>query len=496
MVEKASYSSERSLKELEAFQVGPLGEQQGREWSYISKGAITGIMLSRDHSAVVSYVFQGVDENGNVEYSDTFGYHYKDVHKVMLDWPEEYFTSLSGTYYLGAAAYYFSSLCFHTNRKKYGPFGYVSGTPFEFAMEGRVIVGFYGGVLIEQKWTCGTLGVYVKHSTDMLGSNSSRVQVVKPKDKVGFKQENCIKVGPWGWSRSTTEKQWSYMLKGGAITEIKIGYNGDFIKSISFKSSDKRGEVKHSRKSKTNDEKHEVILLNWSEEYMVSISGTLRTPIHDIESLCFYTNRTIYGPFGIMKGPNPFRFYMKGGIIVGFHGRVGDYFDALGVYITPFSELFSFSSQGQIENTSVKAGLFGGEGGKEWSYKPNGAITEITISHGWVIDSLSFKSVDQTGKCEDSGRFGGEGGVSSLIIIDWPREYLTSISGTHNTFIKKQHVIESLCFHTNKKKYGPFGCIQGSPFDLPLKYQAIVGFHGRASNYVDAIGVYQKGPSS
>ena len=80
-----------------------------------------------------------------------------------------------------------------------------------------------------------------------------------------------------------------------------------------------------------------------------------------------------------------------------------------------------------------------------------------------------------------------------MITINWPREYLTSISGTHYTFIKKQHVMGSLCFHTNKKKYGPFGCTQGSPFDLPLKDRVIVGFHGRASNYIDAIGVYQKG---
>lgn len=87
--------------------------------------------------------------------------------------------------------------------------------------------------------------------------------------------------------------------------------------------------------------------LNWPEEYLVSISGTLRDGVKDIESLCFYTNRTIYGPFGTMRGSAPFRFYMKGGIIVGFHGLDGgDYFDALGVYIKHI--------QGQTENIEVK----------------------------------------------------------------------------------------------------------------------------------------------
>ncbi|KAK4838582.1 hypothetical protein QYF36_014867 [Acer negundo] len=158
MVAKASYSFERSLNELEAFQVGPLGEQKGREWSYKSKGAITGIMISCDDTAVVSYVFKGVDENGNTEYSDTFGYHYKDVHKVV------------------------------------GP----------------------------------------------------------------FKEEECIKVGPWGWSRSSTEEELSYMLKGA--TEIKIGYNGDSIKCMLFTSLDGKGEVKKSLKTKTSYEKHEVYI--------------------------------------------------------------------------------------------------------------------------------------------------------------------------------------------------------------------------------------------
>ena len=49
-----------------------------------------------------------------------------------------------------------------------------------------------------------------------------------------------------------------------------------------------------------------VISLNWPEEYLISISGTLRDDIKDIESLSFYTNQTIYGPFGVMEGLQQF----------------------------------------------------------------------------------------------------------------------------------------------------------------------------------------------
>ncbi|KAL5755630.1 hypothetical protein ACOSQ2_020376 [Xanthoceras sorbifolium] len=377
MVEIASFSFERSLNELEAFQVGPYGVKRGREWSYIAKGAITGIMISCDENVVVSYVFKGVDENGNVEYSDTFGYHYEDVSKIMINWPEEYFTSLNGTYYQGQLNYYFSSLCFTTNRKKYGPFGQPRGTPFDFPMNGRVIAGFYGSVLSDEyHWTYGTLGVYVKHSTHLF-SPSSQVQLVEPKTEVG----------PWGWSRSITEEEWSYMLKGGAITEMKIGYNRDSIKWISFKSLDENAdqEVKYSQKSNTSDEKHEVCVsvCVCVSKYLVSISGTLCASIGDIKSLCFYTNRTIYGPFGTMKG-TPFSFKIKGGIIVGFHGHIGDYFDALGAYIKPFSEFF-----------------------------------EIKITHSRSIDSLCFKSVAENEKSENSDGFDDESEVTSLVKEIW-----------------------------------------------------------------------------
>ncbi|KAH7565540.1 hypothetical protein JRO89_XS09G0225000 [Xanthoceras sorbifolium] len=282
MVVHASYSYEHSLNGLEAFQVGPYGEKNGREWSYIAEGAIS------------------------------------DVSK-------------------------------------------------------GVIVGFYGSVMGEEHhWTYGTLGVYVKHSTDLFGSSS---QIIRS----DFKKQECIKVGPWGWSRSVAEEEWSYMLKGGAFTEIKIGYNRDSIKWISFKSLEENAqEVKYSKKSDTSGEKIKVcvcVCVCVPEEYLISLSGSLRDIVKDIESLCFYTNRTIYGPFGTMKG-TPFSFNMKGGTIVDFYGHVGDCFDALGAYIKPFSELFGSSSQGQTENARVKVGPFGGQGGKEWVYQPNnGAIT-------------------------------------------------------------------------------------------------------------------------
>ena len=84
------------------------------------------------------------------------------------------------------------------------------------------------------------------------------------------------------------------------------------------------------------------------------------------------------------------------------------------------------------------------------------------------------------------------------IIIDWPNEYLTKISGTIGTF-HKDEVIGTLSFTTNRNKYGPFGskgdCYCKSSFELiSEKNRAVVGFFGRQGNFINAIGVYYKDP--
>ncbi|KAK1560986.1 hypothetical protein Q3G72_033134 [Acer saccharum] len=47
-----------------------------------------------------------------------------------------------------------------------------------------------------------------------------------------------------------------------------------------------------------------------------------------------------------------------------------------------------------------------------WSFKANVAITEILISHGLVVDSISFASIDENDEIKYSERFGGDGGKS------------------------------------------------------------------------------------
>lgn len=93
----------------------------------------------------------------------------------MLDWPEEYFTSLSGTTYFEGShdSYWITSLSFETNKRKYGPYGpKVTSNTFEFPLKGRVLVGFYGRAYPDS-YVRGGLGVYVRQSSDFCVPSTS-----------------------------------------------------------------------------------------------------------------------------------------------------------------------------------------------------------------------------------------------------------------------------------------------------------------------------------
>nr|XP_016463415.1 PREDICTED: putative late blight resistance protein homolog R1B-23 isoform X2 [Nicotiana tabacum]XP_016463417.1 PREDICTED: putative late blight resistance protein homolog R1B-23 isoform X2 [Nicotiana tabacum]XP_016463418.1 PREDICTED: putative late blight resistance protein homolog R1B-23 isoform X2 [Nicotiana tabacum]XP_016463419.1 PREDICTED: putative late blight resistance protein homolog R1B-23 isoform X2 [Nicotiana tabacum]XP_016463420.1 PREDICTED: putative late blight resistance protein h len=142
---------------------------------------------------------------------------------------------------------------------------------------------------------------------------------------------------------------------------------------------------------------------------------------------------------------------------------------------------------------SILVEPWGGNAGEsEWNYKLKSPIKEILIVHGDIIDSIMFRTVTEQGTTIDSTKFGGDGGrIDKVVIEATSLEYLKGIKGTFGYYYGHS-VIKSLCFITNAKNYGPFGCEAGGiPFSLVMKEGvAIVGFHGRSRLYLNAIGVY------
>ncbi|KAI5003543.1 hypothetical protein ZWY2020_030703 [Hordeum vulgare] len=137
-----------------------------------------------------------------------------------------------------------------------------------------------------------------------------------------------------------------------------------------------------------------------------------------------------------------------------------------------------------------KEGPLGGKGGEAFDILGHPQRLEsVTIRSGDIIDSLAFSYIDQAGKKQTAGPWGGNGGLEETITFA-PTETLKKVFGVVGT-IGGHTVVTSLTFVTNIKIYPTFGKgTGGTTFSIPEKNASVVGFFGRAGSYVDAIGVY------
>nr|XP_043613897.1 mannose/glucose-specific lectin-like [Erigeron canadensis] len=129
--------------------------------------------------------------------------------------------------------------------------------------------------------------------------------------------------------------------------------------------------------------------------------------------------------------------------------------------------------------------------GEHWSFKAEGKITKLIITHGECIDSIGFASQDDEGNTIHSHRFGGFGGDYAEVNIDVDVEELNCISGTIGWFDSRL-VVTSIAFATAVNTFGPFGRENGTHFSVPISKASFAGFYGRSSDYLHAIGVYLK----
>lgn len=141
--------------------------------------------------------------------------------------------------------------------------------------------------------------------------------------------------------------------------------------------------------------------------------------------------------------------------------------------------------------SSIAAGPWGGQCGYQWDDGAHSTVRQIVITSAAAIDSIQFE-YDDNGRSIWSDKHGRSSGIKTdKIKLGHPIEFLISISGHCGPLREGDVVIvRSLSFESNKKKYGPFGIEQGMPFSLPTSGGKLVGFHGRSSWYLDAIGVY------
>ncbi|XP_047324380.1 jacalin-related lectin 3 isoform X2 [Impatiens glandulifera] len=140
----------------------------------------------------------------------------------------------------------------------------------------------------------------------------------------------------------------------------------------------------------------------------------------------------------------------------------------------------------------ILVGPWGGQGGSSWDDGVWTGITKLMISYGVGIYTIQVE-YDKNGTLLWSDKHGGRAGPKTDIVkLDYPQEYLTSIHGHHGSLNERGPVfIRSLSFESNIRTYGPYGTNEeGTYFTFPMNGGKIVGFHGRAGWYVDAIGAY------
>ncbi|KAL3528657.1 hypothetical protein ACH5RR_007979 [Cinchona calisaya] len=149
------------------------------------------------------------------------------------------------------------------------------------------------------------------------------------------------------------------------------------------------------------------------------------------------------------------------------------------------------SNQIGEKKKSIAVGPWGGNGGTAWDDGSYNGVREIKLVYHLCIDSMRVV-YDKNGKPFTAEKHGGAGGnITSEIKLQFPEEFLASVSGYISPVIYGgSPVIRSLTFKSNKRTFGPFGVEEGTPFSLPIEGGQIVGFKGRSGWHLDSLGFH------
>ncbi|CAM0871588.1 unnamed protein product [Alopecurus aequalis] len=146
----------------------------------------------------------------------------------------------------------------------------------------------------------------------------------------------------------------------------------------------------------------------------------------------------------------------------------------------------------------VKIGQWGGVGGTLFDIKEAPRrLRSLIIGADEVIHSLEFTYDGHDGNAHRGGPWGSWGptghGNSRHSINLGLSEVIIEVRGTTDRVSFAQCVVTSLTIITNSGNYGPFGEVEGTPFQIPVGSNAsIVGFFARVGWSIDALGVYVK----
>lgn len=135
--------------------------------------------------------------------------------------------------------------------------------------------------------------------------------------------------------------------------------------------------------------------------------------------------------------------------------------------------------------------------GNVWDDKGRSDIAEIYIFHGIKVHSLQFLYIENGTLVLSEKHGGASTSINNFDVVklDYPSEFLTSLSYDYDDSCDPHHAVSSITFGTNKCTYGPFGRpgkLDSNKFNYRIgPGRSFGGFHGSAaSSYLETIGLY------
>lgn len=144
-----------------------------------------------------------------------------------------------------------------------------------------------------------------------------------------------------------------------------------------------------------------------------------------------------------------------------------------------------------------KLALCGGEGGQEWDDDVYEGVRKVYVGQDLNrITYIKFEYVQEDGEVVTT-EYGTTNQHPKEFVIQYPDEHIIAVEGSyHQVALIATEVITSLVFKTSKGRKSPLfgpnllGITTGTKFVFEDEGKKIVGFHGRAGDAVDALGVY------
>ncbi|XP_056842027.1 jacalin-related lectin 8-like isoform X2 [Raphanus sativus] len=196
------------------------------------------------------------------------------------------------------------ALQFKTNLKTSEFIGYQKGTKFSLGVSGKIITGFHGSAGHNLR----SLGAYLKTAPT----------------------RSELQGGPGG-------VYWDDGPNYDGVRAVHVTFTETHIRSMDI-DYDQDGQVVPCYHGMKNGET-QGFAVDFPNEYMTSVEGTYNH-IHEgnylvLTSLTFKTSKgRTSQTFGLITGTK-FVLESQGNAIIGFHGRDGGSFDAIGVYFAP-----------------------------------------------------------------------------------------------------------------------------------------------------------------